>query len=121
MAYTIMLWLVNPGEQIFEDDALELTQGMERDLLPGAMSGVTEPPAATRLVYGVFDTDAPARAELERIGESLAANRPLVITQRSGHTFLVPARRVHYAVMAEVIRPKDGKILDYLDRPDYAG
>ncbi|GAA5512377.1 hypothetical protein Dcar01_01091 [Deinococcus carri] len=107
MAYTIMLWLVNPGEQIHQDEAIELTQGAQRAGLPGAMSGVTEPPAATRLVYGVYDTQNEAATALQVVGEQLAQGHPLMVTLRGGHVFLIPARRVHYAVMAEVVRPKD--------------
>ncbi|ABF44003.1 hypothetical protein Dgeo_2569 (plasmid) [Deinococcus geothermalis DSM 11300] len=107
MAYTIMLWLVNPGEQIHQDEAIELTQGAQRAVLPGAMSGVTEPPAATRLVYGVYDTQNEAATALQVVGEQLAQGRPLMVTLRGGHVFLIPAGRVHYAVMAEVVRPKD--------------
>lgn len=117
MAYTIMLWLVNPGEQIHQDEALELTQGAQRAVLPGAMSGVTEPPAATRLVYGVYDTQNEAATALQVVGEQLAQARPLMVTLRGGHVFLIPAGRVHYAVMAEVVRPKD---VHAAERPEAA-
>ncbi|GAA5534308.1 hypothetical protein [Deinococcus aluminii] len=117
MAYTIMLWLVNPGEQIHQDEALELTQGAQRAVLPGAMSGVTEPPAATRLVYGVYDTQNEAATALQVVGEQLAQGRPLMVTLRGGHVFLIPAGRVHYAVMAEVVRPKDVRAAE---RPEAA-
>lgn len=117
MAYTIMLWLVNPGGQIYQDEALELTQGSQRAVLPGAMSGVTEPPAATRLVYSVYDTQNEAATALQVLGEQLAQGRPILVTLRSGHAFLVPAGRVHYAVMAEVMRPKD---LRAAERPEAA-
>lgn len=107
MAYTVMLWLVNPGEQINEDGADALTHGPHRRALPGAMSGITEPPAATRLVYGVYPTQDEAAEALEALGDTLAQGRPVLVTLRGGHVFLVPPARVHYAAMAEVTRPKD--------------
>ncbi|WP_027482512.1 hypothetical protein [Deinococcus pimensis] len=107
MAYTVMLWLVNPGPQVYEAAADALTHGEARSRMPGAMSGVTEPPAATRLVYGVFDTPTDAELALAEVEAQLAGNRPVRVAQRSGHVFLVPAHRVHYAVVAEVVRPKD--------------
>lgn len=107
MAFTVMLWLVNPGPQMNEAAADVLTHGEGRAKLPGAMSGVTEPPAATRLVYGVYDTAQDAERALADIDARLAQAAPVRVSLRSGHVFLVPASRVHYAVMTEVVRPKD--------------
>lgn len=109
MAFTIMLWLVSPGEQAHEQEANKLTHGVRRTALPGAHSGVTEPPAATRLVYGVYQTRNEAAEALEAVGAQLTQNRPVMVTLRGGQVFLVPPARVHYAVMAEVVRPRDAK------------
>jgi hypothetical protein len=105
MAFSIMLWLVNPGEQMFEQAALELTRGDHR--APGADQGINEPPAVTRLVYGVFENFVDAKLALEKIEKRLNKNRPISIELHGGATFLVPAARVHYAVLTEAMRPKD--------------
>jgi hypothetical protein len=105
MAFSIMLWLVNPGAQMFEQAALTLTRGDHR--APGADQGINEPPAVTRLVYGVFENFSEAKSALEKIEKRLGKNRPISIELHGGPTFLVPAARVHYAVLSEAVRPKD--------------
>lgn len=108
MAYSIMLWLTNPGEQVREDQATEIINS-DRSRFPGARGGVNVPPAATRLVYGVYDEQAQAEKALEKISHRLEKNEPLRLEQESGSVFLVPCARVHYAVMSEFVRPKDNK------------
>jgi len=107
MAYTVMLWLVNPGPQTDEEEAREMLD-KRRPQLPGAKTGVTEPPASTRLVYGVYDDKGQAEEALMNLGVQLEGNQPIRVEMNSGNVFLVPAHRVHYAVMSEVVRPMDG-------------
>ena len=102
MGYTLMLWLVNPGAQAHEAEALEHTQGAARAEHPGAVSGVDVPPALTRLVYGHYTLEDEAHKALEEIEGALALNRALHVHHTNGHHFVIPAARVHYAVMAEV-------------------
>ena len=55
MAYSVMVWLVDPGEQAHQREAMRRTT-TGRSQAPGAASGVNEPPAFTRsspLVSGV--------------------------------------------------------------------
>lgn len=99
MSYTVMLWLVNPGEQFREGDAVAHSSGEARERHPGAKSGVNEPPAFTRLVYGAFDRAEDAEAVLEQIERCLTESRPLRLEMPTGRVFLIPAARVHYAVM----------------------
>ncbi len=105
MGYTVMLWLVNPGEQSHEAEGLEHTAGEARSEHPGAMSGVNAPPAVTRLVFGHYAGEAEAHKALEGIEAALSENRALHVHHANGHHFVIPAARVHYAVMAEVPRP----------------
>lgn len=105
MSYTIMLWLVNPGSQNFETEAIEHTAGQERTLHPGAISGVTVPPARTRLVYGVYENEQDAASVLDEIQVLLGDGRALRLRHTQGHEFLIPAAQVHYAVMAHVQQP----------------
>lgn len=105
MPHSVMIWLVDPGEQFHQGEALH--HSADRELHPGAAAGVNEPPAFTRLVYGLFETREEADAALEEIGARLERNAPLRVSVRGNRDFLVPAHRVHYAVRDEVVRPKD--------------
>ena len=99
MSFTVMLWLVNPGEQFHEGDAVAHSSSEARPVHPGAKSGVNEPPAFTRLVYGAFDRVEDAEAALEEIDRCLTESRPVRVETRNGRVFLVPAARIHYVVM----------------------
>jgi hypothetical protein len=105
MAYSVMVWLVNPGEQAHQEE--ELAQSADRVQNPGAASGVNEPPAVTRLVYGVYEDPQKAEHALGEISENLQHNRPLRFDMHGNRSFLVPANRVHYVICDEVVRPKD--------------
>ena len=100
MSHTVMLWLVNPGLQFFETEAISHSSGEERASHPGAKSGINEPPAFTRLVYGSFDAEQDAQDALQEVSHRLADNRPLRVEMPTGRVFVVPVARVHYAVMA---------------------
>jgi hypothetical protein len=106
MAYSVMVWMVNPGEQAHEDEALERSEAGRNDA-PGAAAGVNEPPAFTRMVYGVYETQEETDQALREISVTLQQNTPLRITMHGNRMFLVPASRVHYVVCAEVERPID--------------
>jgi hypothetical protein len=105
MAYSVMVWLVNPGEQAHQQEAL--AQSADRVQNPGAASGVNEPPAFTRLVYGVYEDPQEAERALGEISDNLQHNQPLRFEMHGNRIFLVPADRVHYVVCSEVVRPRD--------------
>jgi hypothetical protein len=109
VAYSIMVWLVDPGEQAHQAEAVERTT-TGHDRAPGAASGVNEPPAFTRIVYGIYDSLEEAKEALSEISNTMRQNEPLQIVSGPEHAnriFLIPAYRVHYVVCAEVERPKD--------------
>lgn len=106
MAYSVMVWLVNPGKQAQEEDeVVRSTAG--RDDAPGAATGVNMAPAFTRMVYGVYESQDEAEQALGDITVTLQQNAPLRMTSRANRVFLVPASRVHYVVCEEVERPVD--------------
>jgi hypothetical protein len=105
MAYSVMVWLVDPGKQAHQEE--ELARSADRVQNPGAASGVNEPPAFTRLVYGVYEDSGEAEHALGEISENLQHNRPLRLDMHGNRSFLVPANRVHYVVCDEVTRPRD--------------
>jgi hypothetical protein len=111
VAYSVMVWLVDPGEQAHQEEAMQRTT-TGRSQAPGAASGVNEPPAFTRMVYGVYESIDEAKKALSGISDKLRENEPLEITSGAEHAnriFLLPAHRVHYIVCSEVERPMDGR------------
>lgn len=105
MAYSLMVWLVDPGEQPYEVEERELAAS--REDAPGARSGSNVAPALPRMVYGVYESEDEAQSALKEIGSLLQQNRPLMIDSQANRVFLVPAARVHYVVCEEVERPMD--------------
>src|SRR5215212_12280181 len=104
-----MVWLVDPGEQAHQAEAVQRTT-TGRSQAPGAASGINEPPAFTRMVYGVYESLYEAKQALSEISNKLQENEPLEITSGAEHAnriVLIPAHRVHYIVCAEVERPMD--------------
>jgi hypothetical protein len=111
VAYSVMVWLVGPGEQAHQGAAMQRTT-TGRSQAPGAASGVNEPPAFTRMVYGIYESLDEAKKALSEISNKLRENEPLEITSGVEHAnriFLIPAYRIHYVVCAEVERPMDGR------------
>ncbi|WP_047864813.1 hypothetical protein [Rubrobacter aplysinae] len=106
MAYSVIVWLVEPGEQPYEAEERELSA--DRQEAPGARSGSNVAPALPRMTYGVYDSQSEADSALQQIGDLLRENRPLKIDSKAHRVFLVPAHRVHYVVCEEVERPMDG-------------
>ena len=109
MAYSVMIWLVNPGEQAYEAEEVAISTE-RRENAPGAATGVNMSPAFTRMVYGVYESHEQARQALEDISNTLQQNAPLWVTSSPEHAnrvFLIPANRVHYVVRDAVARPRD--------------
>ncbi len=109
VAYSVMVWLVDPGEQAHQQQAMQRTT-TGRAQAPGAASGVNEPPAFTRMVYGVYESLDEAKEALSEISKQLRENEPLEITSGPEHAnriFVIPAYRVHYVVCDDVERPMD--------------
>lgn len=106
MACSVMIWMVAPGDQSDEEYGIERSSA-GRDEAPGASTGVNEPSAFTRMVYGAYDDEDGAQAALAEISDALGRNAPLRLTMHGNRIFLIPAARVHYVVCDEVERPKD--------------
>jgi hypothetical protein len=109
VAYGVMVWLVAPGEQAHQPEAMQRTT-TGRSQARGAASGVNEPPAFTRMLYGVYESLDEAKKALSEISDKLRENEPLEITSGAEHAnriFLIPAHRIHYIVCNEVERPRD--------------
>lgn len=106
MAYSVMVWMVDPGMQVDEIESAEIAYE-ERDRAPGASTGINMPPAHTRMVYGVYEQEGDAENALTEISDNLQQNAPLRLNQEGGVTFLIPADRVHYVACSYVERPKD--------------
>ena len=105
MAYSVMVWLVNPGE--YPQQELEETRAADPEEAPGAATGANTGNALPRMVYGVYESQEEAEQALFQISSSLRGNEPLRISAQSSRVWLVPAGRVHYVVCEEVERPKD--------------
>ena len=106
MAYSVMVWLVNPGAHPQqEEEEIRLSDG--GDSAPGAHSGANMGLALPRMVYGVYESQDEAEGALKEISNNLQQNSPLRIDAASHRQFLIPADRVHYVVCQEVTRPKD--------------
>ncbi len=105
MAYSVMVWLVNPGQhpQEEEEQILRAEQGRS----PGGSSGVNIGPALPRMVYGVYESQDEAEGALKEISNNLQQNLPLRINTHSHRIFLIPSDRVHYVACEEVTRPMD--------------
>jgi hypothetical protein len=109
LAYSVMVGLVDPGDQAHQEEAMQRTT-TGRAQAPGAATGVNEPPAFTRMVYGGYESLDEAKTALSEISSKLRQNEPLEITSAPEHAnriFLIPAYRVHYVICDEVERPMD--------------
>jgi hypothetical protein len=106
MAYSVMVWLVDPGKHAHQDEEVEWASA-GRDQAPGAATGENIGPALPRMVYGVYETEDEAEKALVEISTNLQQNTPLRISAQASRVWLIPADRVHYVVCSEVQRPKD--------------
>ncbi|CAN5537515.1 hypothetical protein BH24ACT21_BH24ACT21_06410 [soil metagenome] len=105
MAYSVMVWLVNPGE--YPQQELEEARAADPEGASGASTGSNMGYALPRMSYGVYENREEAEQALFKISNSLQGNEPLRIPAQSGRVWLVPANRVHYVACEEVERPKD--------------
>jgi hypothetical protein len=106
MAYSVMVWLVDPGvHPQQEDEEVRIQDG--RESAPGARSGVNTGYSIPRMVYGVYENQNDAESALKEISNNLQQNLPLRIDAQSHRVFLIPTDRVHYVVCDEVERPMD--------------
>lgn len=106
MAYSVIVWLVNPGEYP-QEEREELWAAEGRDDAPGAHTGSTVGYPLPRMRYGVYENQQDAEGALQEISDLVQQNKPLRITSQASRQWLIPADRVHYVVCEEVIRPKD--------------
>jgi hypothetical protein len=106
MAYSVMIWLVDPGEYP-QEEYEETRAGAARETAPGAHTGANVGHALPRMVYGVYESDDEAEGALKEISNNLQQNAPLRVSAHSHRQFLIPADRVHYVVCEEVTRPQD--------------
>jgi hypothetical protein len=106
MAYSVIVWLVNPGEYPQEEREEEWASA-GRDEAPGASTGSNIGHALPRMRYGVYENEGDATSALEEISSRLQQNAPLRITSQASRQWLIPADRVHYVVCEYVERPKD--------------
>jgi hypothetical protein len=106
MAYSVVVWFVNPGEYPQQEREEELASA-GRDEAPGAATGSNVGYPIPRMRYGVYETQQDAEGALKEISDDLQHNRPLRISSQASRVWLVPASRVHYVVCEEVQRPKD--------------
>lgn len=97
-----MVWLVDPGEQAYQEEDVERSTA-ERKKAPGTATGVNMPPAFTPLVYGIYESQEDAEQALGDISGTLLQGASLRITMHGGRTFLVPASRVHYVVWVPAV------------------
>jgi len=106
MAYSVIVWLVNPGEYPQEGREEEWAAA-GRDEAPGASTGSNVGHALPRMRYGVYESEGDAESALEEISQKLQQNAPLRISSQASRQWLIPADRVHYVVCEYVERPKD--------------
>ena len=69
-------WSTPASKRINEKRCGAPTTG--RSQAPGAASGVNEPPAFTRMVYGVYESLDEAKWALSEISKKLQENEPLL-------------------------------------------
>lgn len=105
MPYSVMIWLVDPGDEAVEERSGD-GEARKRQRPRGASGGFTARPRSTCLSYGLFESEIDVEDALTMISESLRRNAPIRVTH-GNRTFLVPAGRVHYVVCDEVTRPRD--------------
>ena len=106
MAYSVVVWLVNPGEYP-QEELEEERASITPEEAPGAATGSNVGYPFPRMRYGVYESQEDADGAFAQIADSLQHNRPLRITSQASRVWMIPANRVHYVVCQEVERPKD--------------
>ena len=106
MAYSVIVWLVDPGKHP-QQDREEDWAAEGREQAPGAHTGSTQGYSLPRMRYGVYENQQDAESALAEISDSLQQNKPLRISSQATRQWILPADRVHYVVCEELTRPKD--------------
>src|SRR4028118_1534216 len=89
MAYSVIVWLVDPGKHPQQDQEEEWAQA-GRDQAPGAHTGSTVGYSLPRMCYGVYESQQEAEGALSEISESLQQNRPLRVTSQARREWTMP-------------------------------
>lgn len=100
-AYSIVLWLNVPGPQARQEEEVDYLS--DRSEKPGAQSHVFNAPAATRLIYGSYETRDEARSALTELESLLARDQAVHVGDEKderGALYLIPAKSIYYAVLA---------------------
>lgn len=100
-AYSIVIWLNVPGPQTSEEEELEYLA--DRRAKQGARSFVFNAPAASRLVYGAYDSLELAENALQDLETHISEGRSIRVVypgEDDKTVFLVPATSIYYVAMA---------------------
>ena len=101
-AYSIILWLNVPGPQARQEEEAEyLGEQGEKPL--HSRTHVFNVPAATRLVYGAYETHDEAKGALTDLESQLARDQAVHVGDKNDEratVYLIPAKSVYYAVLA---------------------
>ena len=73
MAYSVIVWLVDPGKHPQQDEEEEWAQA-GRDDAPGAATGANLGYTLPRMRYGVYESQEEAEGALSEISDSLQQN-----------------------------------------------
>jgi len=105
MAYSVVVWLVNPGEYPQQEREEELASA-GRDEAPRAATGSNVGYPLPRMRYGIYESQEKADGALAQIATLLQEGHPLRINAQASRSWMIPASRVHYVVCEEVERPE---------------
>ena len=101
-AYSIVLWLNVPGPQARQEEEAEyLSEQGEKPV--HSRTHVFNAPAATRLVYGAYETHDEAKGALTDLESQLARDQAVHVGDKNDEratVYLIPAKSVYYAVLA---------------------
>ena len=100
-AYSIILWLNVPGPQARQEEETEYLGESEKSV--HSRTHVFNAPAATRLVYGAYETHDEAKGALTDLESQLARDQAVHVGDKNDEratVYLIPAKSVYYAVLA---------------------
>lgn len=106
-AYSIVLWLNVPGPQAREGEEAEYLSQGEAGTDSSAQkvqsrTHVFNAPAATRLVYGSYETHDEATKALNDLESQLARDQAVHVGDKNdphATVYLIPASSIYYAVL----------------------
>ena len=101
-AYSIVLWLNVPGPQARQEEETEYL-GEQGEKPVHSRTHVFNAPAATRLVYGAYETHDEAKGALTDLESQLARDQAVHVGDKNDEratVYLIPAKSVYYAVLA---------------------